>query len=63
MTRDQYEATRKLERAQDDWLRAYGWVRVIGGRWMHPSAPTACTHFDALTLTRAQPLVFGAWRP
>lgn len=62
MTREQQEATRELERAQDKWLRAYGWVRELGGRWTHPKAPAPCTYFDALVLTRAQPLIFGGAR-
>ena len=62
MTREQQQATRDLERAQDRWLMAYGWVREIGGRWVHPQAPGACTRFDAMVLTRAQPLIFGASR-
>jgi len=60
ITKEQQDATRKLERAQDDWLRAYGWVRELGGRWTHPSQPMPCSHFDAMALTRAQPLLFGA---
>lgn len=60
MTREQQQATRQLERAQDDWLRAYGWTRELGGRWVHPEQPHPVSHFDAMTLTRAQPLIFGA---
>lgn len=62
MTREQQEATRNLERAQDNWLRAYGWVRELGGKWRHPNEPQACSRFDAMTLTRAQPLLFGTPR-
>jgi hypothetical protein len=68
MTREQQQATRELERAQETWLRAYGWVRE-GLRWTHPqldgrhgSKVPACSTFDAMMLTRAQPLVFGAGR-
>lgn len=60
MTREQQQATRRLEQAQDEWLRAYGWTRELGGRWVHPSQPTPVSYFDAMVLTRAQPLVFGA---
>lgn len=62
MTREQQDATRKLERAQDEWLRAYGWSRELGGRWVHPQQAQPCSHYDAIVLTRAQPLVFGAPR-
>jgi hypothetical protein len=70
MTREQQQATRELERAQENWLRAYGWVREGGGsRWTHPQLDgrygtkvSACGTFDAMVLTRAQPLVFGAAR-
>lgn len=60
MTREQQQATRELELAQDNWLRAYGWVRELGGRWVHPHQQEPCTRFDAMVLTRAQPLIFGA---
>lgn len=59
MTREQQAATRKLEGAQDDWLRAYGWQWVIGG-WVHPNQIGTVTRWDAMQLTRAQPLIFGA---
>jgi hypothetical protein len=68
MTRAQQQATRELERAQETWLRAYGWIRE-GGRWKHPQLDgrhgakvAACSTLDAMILTRAQPLVFGAAR-
>ena len=59
MTRDQQKATRELEHAQDNWLRAYGWARELGGRWVHARQQQPCSQFDAMVLTRAQPLVFG----
>lgn len=62
MTREQHHATRELERAQDNWLAAYGWVRELGGRYAHAEVRTTVTRFDALQLTRAQPLVFGSNR-
>jgi hypothetical protein len=67
MTREQQQATRELERAQEAWLRAYGWVRD-GLRWTHPQLGragkvSACGTFDAMMLTRAQPLIFGTARP
>lgn len=60
MTREQQAVTRKLEMVQDEWLRAYGWTREVGGRWVHAKQPQPCSTFDALVLTRAQPLIFGA---
>lgn len=60
MTREQQQATRNLERAQEDWLRAYGWRRELGGRWLHKRQPAPVPRFDALALTRAQPLLYGA---
>jgi hypothetical protein len=60
MTREQQVATRELEQAQENWLRSFGWVRELGGRWVHPEEPLAVSRFDALTLTRAQPLRFGS---
>ncbi len=60
MKREQHEATRELERAQAKWLEAYGWKREIGGRWRHAENPHAVTAGDAVSLTRAAPLVFGA---
>jgi len=62
VNRDQQKATRELEQAQENWLRAYGWARELGGRWVHPQQARACSLFDAVQLTRAQPLAFGAGR-
>lgn len=62
MTRDQQKATRELEQAQENWLRAYGWARELGGRWVHPQQAKPCSRFDAMQLTRAQPLIFGTPR-
>lgn len=68
MTRGQHEATRELEHAEANWLRAYGWRQMssIGaGSWSHPNAPQmklTYTQRDALMLTRAEPLRFGAVR-
>lgn len=68
MTREQQQATRELERAQEKWLRAYGWIQE-GSRWRHPQLDgrhgakvSACGTFDALVFTRGAPLVFGAFR-
>lgn len=60
MTREQQQATRELEAAQDKWLKAYGWAAALGGRWAHPRLDGHYSRFDALQLTRAQPLVLGA---
>ncbi len=64
MTREQQQATRELERAQVNWLKAYGWQNATGPalaapvRWSHPQAPKAKADYttrDAVEMTRAQP--------
>lgn len=62
MTRSQQEATRLLEQAQAQWLAAYGWKPVTGNRWVHSLYHDPVKPLDAMQLTRAQPLLFGAAR-
>lgn len=62
MTRAQQEATRALTHAEYEWLKAYGWERVLpGGRVKHKFAPTTRPDYsvrDAIAMTRAEPLRF-----
>lgn len=60
MNRAQQQATRELERAQENWLLAYGWRPVQRNRWQHPREAKTYTLADAMLLTRAEPLLFGA---
>lgn len=67
MTKEQQLATRDLERAQKQWLHAYGWTQYQG-RWTHPKleqhAPlhaSGVTTFDAMAFTRSAPLTFGGF--
>lgn len=59
MTKSQQQAQRELERAQANWLMAYGWKVYNSYRWTHRSAPETIhgyTTQDAMQLTRAEPL-------
>lgn len=63
MTRPQQEATRNLNHAEKEWLKAYGWFEVAPGRFTHRSAPKlkdSYTQRDALAFTRGDPLRYGA---
>jgi len=68
VTRTQHEATRELEQAEANWLKAYGWRQLSSagtGSWSHSNAPQmklAYSQRDALMLTRAEPLRFGSAR-
>lgn len=61
VTRPQHEATRALERSIADWIKTYGW-REDGRCWSHPLQVGGVSLWDALMLTRANPLRFGAAR-
>jgi len=64
MNREQHEATREREAAEAKWLRAYGW-RESGRLWTHQRAPNiraAYTRRDAIQMTEAEPLRYGAAR-
>ncbi len=68
MTRTQHEATRELEQAEANWLKAYGWRQLSSVppcSWSHANAPQMKLTYsqrDALMLTRAEPLRFGSAR-
>lgn len=67
MTPAQHDAHRDLERAQANWLRAYGWTPegswyAPQARWRHRFAPKARDSYtarDAFEMTRAEPLRYG----
>lgn len=66
MTRPQQEATRALLHAEYEWLKAYGWERVLpGSRVKHRQAPDTQADYsvrDALAMTRADLLRYGVER-
>lgn len=56
VTREQQQATRELQRAEEAWLRAYGWQQQ-GLEWTHPRLTKipAYSRYDAMQETLANP--------
>ena len=55
VTREQQDADKVLQKAEEQWLRAYGWVEVARGDWMHRKIEhngKAYSLRDAVTTTR-----------
>ncbi len=55
VTREQQDADKVLQKAEEAWLRAYGWVEVDRGEWMHRKVDHQGRSYslrDAVTTTR-----------